>query len=193
MDGRAPDTIARLKEKSRRKKRTAVERKATTPLDPPAEFQRSYRWRSNSCWLDSSLTVLFAATSRDFPMIQKSLAALPLGHILHQLSEILAKHVEQAALPGFESGGCRILTTMRDELRKALVNANCVQGMGSSDAMFVSTFAGVVEQLPDAFIGMVAANSGELDCTSTGARYCDQKLHILLPSVCSPCQEMSRM
>jgi hypothetical protein len=83
--------------------------------------------------------VLFAATSRSFPQAQTIFATLPPGHILRQLLGILAKHVDQAALRGLKSDGCRVLTIMRDGFRKELVNINCARGMGSSDATFVST------------------------------------------------------
>ncbi|KAJ7866174.1 hypothetical protein B0H13DRAFT_1898236 [Mycena leptocephala] len=78
MDGRAPDTIARLKEKARRKKRTTVV--------PKEKAQKK--------------------SGPHFPEAQTIFATLPPGHILRQLLEILAKHVDQAALPGLKSDGC---------------------------------------------------------------------------------------
>lgn len=105
----------------------------------PAEFQRSFRWKNSSCWLDSSLTVLFAAAGRNFPQMQTMFAALSPGHHLLQLRDIIGEHIKQASLPGREEGGCRILMDMRETFRHKLLKAKYVQHVGSSDALFVST------------------------------------------------------
>ncbi|KAJ7488749.1 hypothetical protein B0H11DRAFT_2405843, partial [Mycena galericulata] len=105
MDGRPPDTIARLKGKASRKTGTGGSARKTKAPEPPSEFQRSFRWRANSCWLDSSLTALFAAANRDFAQMQTD-------------------------------GGCRVLTNMRQQFRKKLMDAKLVKSTGSPDAMF---------------------------------------------------------
>ncbi|KAJ7230884.1 hypothetical protein C8J57DRAFT_1251619 [Mycena rebaudengoi] len=120
MDGRAPDTIARLKAKAP-KKRTGT---AAPPAPVPSEFQRSFLWQKNSCWLDSSLTVLFAVASRAFPQLQVIFVTLPPGHLLHELLSIIGKHIEQAALPGFDEGGCKVLANMRNLFRKSSSKEN---------------------------------------------------------------------
>jgi hypothetical protein len=122
MDSRAPDTTARLKTKVRKKRKG---RAAPAPA-PPSEFQRSFCWQNNSCWLDSSLTVLFAEAShgRIFPDLQATFAALPSKHLLHGVLSIIGKHIAQAALPGFDDGGCKPLTNMRNQFRKSLSKKN---------------------------------------------------------------------
>jgi hypothetical protein len=88
--------------------------------------------------LDSSLTVLYAVTSRNFPQFQDIFAALPPGHLLRELLGIIETQIEQAALPGFEEGGCKVLTNMRNEFRKKLAAQKLTRSHGSPDAMFVS-------------------------------------------------------
>ncbi|KAJ7034319.1 hypothetical protein C8F04DRAFT_1349629 [Mycena alexandri] len=142
MDGRAPDTIARLARKASRKKRIggAVQKTkpkpAAPPAAPPAEFERSFRWQNNSCWLDSSLTVFYTVASRNFPQLKAILAALPAEHLFSDLLSIIEEHIQQAALPGFEDGGCRVLATMRNEFRKKLKAGKYTRRLNSSDTMF---------------------------------------------------------
>ncbi|KAJ7210149.1 hypothetical protein GGX14DRAFT_363843, partial [Mycena pura] len=93
MDGRAPDTIARLKGKASKSKRTATVSKAITTPKPPK-------------------------------------------HLLRQLLEILETQTEQAAFSDFEDSGCNVLTKMRDNFRKKLMEEDCVRGAGSADAIF---------------------------------------------------------
>ncbi|KAJ6468036.1 hypothetical protein C8R47DRAFT_1056060, partial [Mycena vitilis] len=129
MDGRAPDTIARL---TKKKKKTG--RKPKAPL-PEMKFQRSFRWRNNSCWLDSSLTTLCVAASRDFPQMQAMFAALPPEHLMRQLLQVIGTHNQQAVLP-YEEGGCRLLTDMRKQFRKKLMERKFTKSVGSPDAIF---------------------------------------------------------
>ncbi|KAJ7128295.1 hypothetical protein C8R46DRAFT_1235679 [Mycena filopes] len=89
MDGRAPDTIARLKRNGLRKHPLrGLKPKAKMP-EPTAEFQRAFQWDNNSCWLDSSLVVLSVAASRTFPEMQDIAAALPPKHILRDWLSIV--------------------------------------------------------------------------------------------------------
>ncbi|KAJ7033591.1 hypothetical protein C8F04DRAFT_1353861 [Mycena alexandri] len=138
MDGRAPDTITRLARKASRKKRIggAVQKTKPKPAAPPPEFERSFRWQKNSCWLDSSLTVFYAVASRNFPQLKTILAALPAEHLFSDLLSIIEEHIRQAALPGFEDGGCRVLATMRNEFRKKLKVGKYTQRLNNSDTIF---------------------------------------------------------
>ncbi|KAJ7132733.1 hypothetical protein C8R46DRAFT_1235681 [Mycena filopes] len=49
---------------------------------------------------------------------------------------IVEAHIEQAALSGFEQGGCKVLTRLRERFRKKLTTAKLAPSIGSSDAMF---------------------------------------------------------
>ncbi|KAJ7276589.1 hypothetical protein C8J57DRAFT_1713894 [Mycena rebaudengoi] len=153
MDGRAPDTIARLKAKLRKKRKG---RAAPAPA-PPSEFQRSFCWQNNSSWLDSSLTVLFAAAShgRIFPDLQATFAALPSKHLLRGVLSIIGKHISQAALPGFDDGGCKPLTNMCNQFRKKLVKEKFAQSDGSPDAIF-----GWLQQMIAQLIALLPAPDG---------------------------------
>ncbi|KAJ6479417.1 hypothetical protein C8R47DRAFT_1050409, partial [Mycena vitilis] len=136
LDGRAPDTIARLTKKQKRAGNNGKEVTLDKPPTPLLQVQRSFSWQNNSCWLDSSLTALFAAASRDFPQMQMMFAGLPPGHLMLQLLKIIGTHIQQAALPGFESGGCRVLTDMRNHFRTTLRERKLTGPIGSSDATF---------------------------------------------------------
>ncbi|KAJ7156737.1 hypothetical protein C8R46DRAFT_1294476 [Mycena filopes] len=136
MDGRAPDTIARLKRNGLRKHPLrGVKPKPQMP-EPTAEFQRSFRWKNNSCWLDSSLTVLAIAASHNFPQLQGVVEGLPVRHVLRNWLAIMAAHTEQAVFPGFDEGGCKILTDLRERFRQKLSTSKFTGSVGSSDALF---------------------------------------------------------
>lgn len=107
-DGRPPDTGKALLSRQKKSKPQAL------------EYQKGYRWKDNSCWLDSSLTAVSAAVSRDFGRSMEPIfAALPSGHPLLNLRQMI--HTRLAVeLPGYEEGGCTVLSTQRDGFRKYL-------------------------------------------------------------------------
>ncbi|KAJ7137255.1 hypothetical protein C8R46DRAFT_969648, partial [Mycena filopes] len=110
MDGRAPDTIARLK-------RNGLRKHPLRGLKPKAKMPEP-------------------TADRTFPEMQDIAAALPPKHILRDWLSIVEAHIEQAALSGFEQGGCKVLTRLRERFRKKLTTAKLAPSIGSSDAMF---------------------------------------------------------
>lgn len=85
------------------------------------EYQKSYRWNQNSCWLDSSLTVLFAAASRDYyDSMDPMFSELPASHPLLSLRQMIYTRLETVDLAGYEPGGSNLLAQQRDGFRKVL-------------------------------------------------------------------------
>ncbi|KAJ6543120.1 hypothetical protein B0H19DRAFT_1239236 [Mycena capillaripes] len=106
-DGRPPDTGKAL-----------LGRRNLKPKAP--EFEKGYKWKDNSCWLDSSLTAIFSAASRDFDKSMDPIfSALPQGHpLLLLLQMIHTRH--SLELAGYEEGGCSVLSNQRDGFRMSL-------------------------------------------------------------------------
>ncbi|KAJ6534086.1 hypothetical protein B0H19DRAFT_1080586 [Mycena capillaripes] len=91
-DGRLPDTGKAL-----------LGRLNLKPKAP--EFEKGYKWKDNSCWLDSSLTAIVSAASRDFDKSMDPIfSALPQGHPLSLLLQMI--HTRHSLeLAGYEEGG----------------------------------------------------------------------------------------
>ncbi|KAJ7658185.1 hypothetical protein DFH06DRAFT_1407814 [Mycena polygramma] len=105
-DGRPPDTGKALLGRGARKQKH--------------EYEKSYAWKENSCWLDSSLTLLSAAAARDDASIDAMFADLPAGHPLRDLRQMLHTRLNSVNLTEYEDGGCRLLNQQRDGFRRAL-------------------------------------------------------------------------
>ncbi|PPQ89858.1 hypothetical protein CVT25_004737 [Psilocybe cyanescens] len=60
-DGRPPDTLKELTKTVKNQKIPVI---WAPNLGPP-----SYKWNNNSCWLDSSLELLYAATQQYFSLL----------------------------------------------------------------------------------------------------------------------------
>lgn len=105
------------------------------------EYEKSYRWKSNSCWLDSSLTAIFSSVSRDYassmdPMFSK----LPENHPLLDLRQLMYTRLETVSLPGYQEGGSVILSNQRDGFRQILMNTpgSNVKSLTAMQTLFVS-------------------------------------------------------
>jgi hypothetical protein len=72
-DGRPPDTKKELL--GRRPSKATTRKKPLAPKK--VVYQRSYPWQNNSCWLDSSLTAIFAACSHDPESLRARFTPLP--------------------------------------------------------------------------------------------------------------------
>lgn len=72
-DGRPPDTAKELLGKSSKHKAPTVK---NTKHYAMGFALQSYPWSKNSCWLDSSLNLLYRAISRDFPDFSKRFQGL---------------------------------------------------------------------------------------------------------------------
>ncbi|KAJ7196708.1 hypothetical protein GGX14DRAFT_318451, partial [Mycena pura] len=133
-DGRAPDTIAalglespkkrnmrlnpRLSPRLPRKSQSVIASKETSPQAsitlsrarqpiPAISLQPSYRWSSNSCWLDASLTALYAACGRNLVDLAAIFNSMPQDHLARQFVRLITLHTEQV------SGSRRALSYFR--------------------------------------------------------------------------------
>ncbi|KAF7288965.1 hypothetical protein MIND_01413100 [Mycena indigotica] len=123
-DGRPPDTIATLQAASRKGKKTVAD-----------QYQRAYKWDQHSCSIDSSLTAIYSALSRDPTWIRRLQDALPMPHIIHSVAMLLEKQISQSSHTAYEPNGCAELTRGRDLLRLQLVKIKAMRGVGLSDSI----------------------------------------------------------
>ncbi|KAJ6467147.1 hypothetical protein C8R47DRAFT_1201181 [Mycena vitilis] len=85
-------------------------------------FEKGYKCKDNSCWLDSSVTAISSALSRDFGRSMEPLfAALPTDHPLRSLQQVVHTRLAME-LPGYADGGCSVLSKQRDGFRKYLLD-----------------------------------------------------------------------
>ncbi|KAJ7616049.1 hypothetical protein FB45DRAFT_1035209 [Roridomyces roridus] len=124
-DGRPPDTIATL---------TAGDDMVSEKK--PLSYQRCFRWSNNSCWLDTSLTVLSASAGRDFKHLGRLLSAAGSDTLFGRLQGILNAHIKESTVTDFTVLGCEKLSRLRDEFRLGLLEEDCVCDATSSDAVF---------------------------------------------------------
>jgi hypothetical protein len=117
-DGRPPDTGKALMQI----------RKVKEP-----EYEKFYRWKQNSCWLESSLAVLFAAASRDYSdSLEPMFSGLPPNHPLKDLRQMFHTRRETVQISGYESGGCDLLTTQRDGPGENAATAAALRGIDAA-------------------------------------------------------------
>ncbi|KAJ7078164.1 hypothetical protein B0H15DRAFT_1001560, partial [Mycena belliarum] len=108
-DGRPPDTGKAL-----------LGRK---PKKHTPEYEKSYPWKQNSCWLDCSLTLICAAASRDFDRgMDAMFSDLPADHPLQNLRQMVYTRLMSVDLSLYQDGGCTLLGKQRDGFRKLLCN-----------------------------------------------------------------------
>ncbi|KAK7013291.1 hypothetical protein R3P38DRAFT_3581024, partial [Favolaschia claudopus] len=108
-DGRPPDTGKALMSK----------RKAAGQVEV---YEKSYAWKDNSCWLDSSLTLISTAAAPNYsdcmaPMFLELPEASPLRNLL----QVVYTRIEGVQLVGREQGGCKLLNDQRDGFRRELL------------------------------------------------------------------------
>jgi hypothetical protein len=142
-DGRPPDTIKDLLLKAKSKK---------APQDPPSKTSEkkkkvsfcakivgqapNYPWNKNSCWLDTSLQLLYVAIQkvpREFTNISE---ALPKDSALR---EVLATLLERHALDPQGESMSAILRGQRDNIRKLLKKKKAIKSVTQFESLFVRT------------------------------------------------------
>ncbi|KAJ7190032.1 hypothetical protein GGX14DRAFT_328543, partial [Mycena pura] len=106
-DGRPPDTGKALL--------AGRKRKSLAPY-----YEKGYKWKDNSCWLDSSLIAIFSAASRDYSQSMEPIYSLP----------------------GYEEGGCTVLSNQRDGFRKILLDLpkSTLKSLRDFQTLFVSYY-----------------------------------------------------
>ncbi|KAK7046405.1 hypothetical protein R3P38DRAFT_2607245 [Favolaschia claudopus] len=127
-DGRPPDTSKALMTKKSR------------PAEHAAVYEKSYKWRDNSCWLDCALTLISTAASRDYgqsmaPMFE----ALPANSPLRDLRQMVHTRTQGSIeLLGYEDGGSDLLNNQRDGFRRQIrhVRGHQDRGLRSFSSVF---------------------------------------------------------
>ncbi|KAF7317558.1 hypothetical protein MKEN_00842700 [Mycena kentingensis (nom. inval.)] len=128
-DYRPPDTAAQLVPGKRSKSSL---KKSTAPVKA-ARFELSYPWRDNSCWLDSSLTAIFAAAVRDFATLDAMLAPLRMNQPLAWLRRVLVLHIQEAPRSAETSP---LLLQLRTEFRQLLAKSPVIKGLTTTNTNY---------------------------------------------------------
>ncbi|KAK7050742.1 hypothetical protein R3P38DRAFT_2764006 [Favolaschia claudopus] len=109
-DSRPPDTSKALL--SKRHVRTQKN----------TEYEKSYKWKDNSCWLDCALTLISTAAARDYaqsmaPMFE----SLPPNSPLRDLHQMVHTRTQGSIqLLGYDNGGSDLLNNQRDGFRRQI-------------------------------------------------------------------------
>ncbi|KAJ7711631.1 hypothetical protein B0H16DRAFT_1816471 [Mycena metata] len=141
-DGRPPDTGKAL----------LLGRKSKSPK---LDYEKGYVWKNNSCWLDSSLTAIASAATRDFQTnMDIVLGGLPPNHPLFDLRQLIHSRMS-IELRGYEPGGCSLLSNQRDGFIKVLrdhpqTTVKSLAGFGSLFGWLydISAFTGRITSTP---------------------------------------------
>jgi hypothetical protein len=105
-------------------------------LDVPTSIQiPSYPWKKNSCWLDTSLELIFATVCYNFEEFSQICQKLPSDSDVRLLYNILnERQTLQLDKPDISA----ILSKQRNMLRSRLVQIGEAKAIGSLEPLFVS-------------------------------------------------------
>ncbi|KAJ7364816.1 hypothetical protein DFH08DRAFT_799130 [Mycena albidolilacea] len=86
----------------------------------PPEYEKGYKWKANSCWLNCSLMSVFSAASHDYNKTMVPLfSQLPENHAFCDLKQVL--HLRCTIdVSGYEKGGCKVLSNQCNGFQKVL-------------------------------------------------------------------------
>lgn len=133
-DGRPPDTIKELLKPEKDTKAKPKKQPAQQDLGqfgPP-----SYPWKANSCWLDTSLELLFVCAMRNFDDFSTVFDTVPRSSGLHafystlNLRRLIADDVDNKTVT-------RALGEQRDKLRGLLSKKKVIKNVTSSSSLMV--------------------------------------------------------
>jgi hypothetical protein len=145
-DGRPPDTIKDLLLRPKPKKlppdvpskkfekKVSFLAEISRTTDPTIIQAPNYPWNKNSCWLDTSLQLLYVAIQkipREFTNISE---ALPKNSALR---EVLATLLERHALDPLGENMSQILCGHRDYIRKLLKKKKAIKTVTQFESLFV--------------------------------------------------------
>ncbi|KAG2140158.1 hypothetical protein DEU56DRAFT_735326 [Suillus clintonianus] len=139
-DGRPPDTARQLLGNHSTNGETLHDTSLSPTKRPRLnDIKRaSYKWSNNSCWLDTSLELLFAAASQDFetsfsPRMSELTDEDSLSLLSHALN---ARTVVQGPDPSAPDDIVGMLIVQRDSLRKDLSDKNIISDVDSFEPIF---------------------------------------------------------
>ncbi|KAK7052605.1 hypothetical protein R3P38DRAFT_2762957 [Favolaschia claudopus] len=105
-----------------------------------AEYEKSYKWKDNSCWLDCALTVVSTAAARDYAQSMAPIfKSLPPNSLLKDLLQMVHTRTQGSIeLLGYEPGGSDLLNNQRDGFRRQIrrVNGHTDPGLCSFNSVF---------------------------------------------------------
>lgn len=134
-DRRPPDTSKELLKSGKKQRKIAPAPPQPTALQnlfgPP-----SYPWNANSCWLDSSLELIFIATMRNFNEFSSIFQAAPAGTALFQLHQTLNDR-KLINVDEDDQSASLTIAQQRDDLRKALKEAGVIRTLTSTQPLMV--------------------------------------------------------
>ncbi|KIJ13899.1 hypothetical protein PAXINDRAFT_13224 [Paxillus involutus ATCC 200175] len=125
-DGRPPDTSKELLTKT---KAGASKSKQSAEIG----MRPSYPWKDNSCWLDSSLELIYTVASKQFytsflPRFQTMSRTHPLWNLYEAIDfRMTLVDLEQAT---------SMLGNQRDNLRKVLKHASIIKSLSDKGSLF---------------------------------------------------------
>jgi len=132
-DGRPPDTSKELLGKKKKKKPLKTSPSPETDFGPP-----SYPWVDNSCWLDSSLELLFVTVMRDFDDFSSLFASVPTKSLLYQFYKVMDS---RKCLPEDASNEMVLKSNRsdRDGFRRKLYESGFLKDIKSPNSFSVRT------------------------------------------------------
>jgi len=151
-DGRPPDTVKELLMPKVKKKQLTIEeslpkktaaRKPKTTnkkedsLLPPAYLaleHPSYPWNQNSCWLDTSLQLLYVAVHSSVPEFRRIYDALPEDSTIQVVLTGLFKRYD---IDEANKTTSAVLRSQRDYLRKYLKRKKAIKSATGFESLFV--------------------------------------------------------
>lgn len=99
----------------------------------------SYRWDSNSCWLDTALELIFYTTNRDFSVsFAPTFVSIPQTHCMWPLVQAMDLR-NTLQHENDNTGLSNTLTMQRDGIRTHLKNERIVSKPKEFSSLFVST------------------------------------------------------
>jgi len=147
-DGRPPDTAKELLDPKKTEKQDKQVQQVVNVLNKqtkkaPAKSDiniasaiPSYPWQNNSCWLDTSLELLYTTVCYDFNEFSQACQQLRSDSPLHSLHHIF--HIRQnlaQSTPNIST----TLSKQRNYLRKRIVQAKEAKGLSTFEPLFVSS------------------------------------------------------
>jgi hypothetical protein len=148
-DGRPPDTVKQLLGISPSKKQQKLLDQLNKQLEGPENRgatennsrrgvrQPAYRWENNSCWLDTSLQLLFVALSRNFPEFSTVAQTVDSESLLRTLHDHFEQRLNPDPLAATEIS--EILRAHRNDFRQQLIEQGEVFGLTSFQPLMASS------------------------------------------------------
>lgn len=124
-----PSAVATKPSKGKGMKLAVPARKMLATTERPL-----YPWNRNSCWLDTSLQLLYVALLRCLDDFTGIYQALPAKSVL---KVVLASLLQRHNLESQDNNGAQMLENERDKIRKLLKLNKAIKGITLFESLFV--------------------------------------------------------